>query len=589
MKIQDVTGLKPSQSFSADLVIIGGGPSGITLAREFANSEFSVLLLESGGLEETPEAEALNRVESIGEPSSQAQLEHRIERHGPQAENWTPENQPYGVRCRLLGGASKAWAGKSAPFDAMDFAKRDWIPYSGWPIARETMEPYLDRAAAWMNLGPNLYDERFWDAVDYDPPKPEFDKSLLAPFFWQFARSRIDAVDVMRFGDEFAREKSDNTHLLLNATATKLVHGAPGAVSHVEFKGPGGETHNAAGKRIVLAASGIENPRLLLVSDMGNQNDQVGRYLMDHPSVKIGKVEKKDANRINKRFGFCALNHDGRAHLYMHGAALSHEIQEAEQLNNCALFILEDRAPDDPLDALKRLIKFRSKSIAGDLFALLKSPGMLIKAIGMKILQSGATPSFIKNMIVNTVIFFNPNFVAREFMSGGLPHKLVGLSIEGICEQVPDPDSRIMLSDQTDRFGTPLARVDWKIDQNACRSLARIGQLLRDEFVRTGLPEPELEDWIVENRPEDANVIDVAHVLGTTRMSVDPAYGVVDTDCRVHGMDNLYIAGGSVLPTSSHVNTTLMLLSVVVRLADHLKTELQAMQPAEQTHKTAAE
>ena len=575
MNIQDMTDAPAAGTFSADLVIIGGGPAGITLAREFAGTRISVLLLESGGLKETPETEALNQVESTGEPGSPAQIEKRKDYHGPQAEFWSQETQPYGVRCRALGGSSKAWAGKSAAFDETDFSERDWIPFSGWPIERATLAPYLDRAAEWLNLGPNLYDKSFWDAVNFSAPKPHLNDDLLEPFFWQFAKSRIDAVDVMRFGEEFAKETADNIHVLLNATATKLNADEDGSITEVIFCGPGGETHTARGKRVVLAASGIENPRLLLASNIGNQNDQVGRYLMDHPSVRIARVPKKHTPKTHKRFGFFALNHNGRAHMYMHGLVPSREVQEAEKLNNCALFMLEDRAPDDPLEALKRLLKFRSKKVGSDLLALLKSPGMLIKAFGMKILQSGATPGFIKNLIVNTVIIFNPNFVAREFLSGGLPHKLLGLNIDGICEQAPDPESRITLSQQTDKFGVPLAKIHWKIDANAKRSLARLAEIMREEFIRVGLPEPELEDWIVNDRPEDATIIDVAHTLGTTRMSVNPASGVVDADCRVHGMENLYVTGGSVLPTSSHVNPTLMLLSLTVRLADHLKDEFE--------------
>ena len=559
-----------------DVVIIGGGPAGITLARELANTDHSVLLLESGGLAETSETEQLNAVESIGEPSTPHQVDMRNGRHAPQAELWSHDVQPYGVRCRALGGSSMAWAGKSAAFDDIDFAVRDWIPLSGWPMTRESLAPYLDRAAEWLNLGPNLYDASFWDAVNFGEPKPHIDEKLLAPFFWQFAKSRIDAIDVMRFGDEFAREKASNIRVLLNATATKLISETGNEISSVEFKAPGGETHHASGKRVVLAASGIENPRLLLASGIGNEHDQVGRYLMDHPLVRIARVEKKQTPKLHKRFGFFALNHKGRAHMYMHGLTPSVEVQTREKLNNCALYMLEDRAPDDPLEALKRLLKFRSKKVGSDLFALLKSPGMLIKAFGMKILQSGATPSFIKNLIVNTVIIFNPNFVAREFLSGGLPHKLLGLNIEGICEQVPDPDSRITLSETKDKFGVPLAKVDWKIDANAKRSLARLAELMREEFARAGLPEPTLEDWILNDRPEDATIIDVAHTLGTTRMSVSPQTGVVDADCRVHGTQNLYVTGGSVLPTSGHANPTLMLLTLTVRLADHLKAELAA-------------
>ena len=63
--------------------------------------------------------------------------------------------------------------------------------------------------------------------------------------------------------------------------------------------------------------------------------------------------------------------------------------------------------------------------------------------------------------------------------------------------------------------------------------------------------------------------------MGTTRMSADPAQGVVDADCRVHGMANLYVAGSSVFPTCGSANPTLTIVALALRLAAHLKGTLQ--------------
>jgi choline dehydrogenase-like flavoprotein len=84
------------------------------------------------------------------------------------------------------------------------------------------------------------------------------------------------------------------------------------------------------------------------------------------------------------------------------------------------------------------------------------------------------------------------------------------------------------------------------------------------------LPRPAVPDWVRDGRPDDAVVIDLGHPMGTTRMSDDPATGVVDGNCRVHGVDGLFVAGGSVIPTSGHANPTLMMLALTLRLADHL-------------------
>jgi choline dehydrogenase-like flavoprotein len=62
--------------------------------------------------------------------------------------------------------------------------------------------------------------------------------------------------------------------------------------------------------------------------------------------------------------------------------------------------------------------------------------------------------------------------------------------------------------------------------------------------------------------------------MGTTRMALDPRRGVVDQDCRVHGVENLYIAGSSVFPTCGFANPTLTIVELALRLVDHLKHTL---------------
>jgi choline dehydrogenase-like flavoprotein len=577
----DLARLADGQELDADLLIVGGGPAGLTIAREFFNHHAQVLVLESGRLEEDTRVDALNEVESIGEPRTGAQIERRIALHGAGAPRWSHVAQPYGVRCRVLGGSSHAWAGKCAAFDGIDFERRPWVPYSGWPITRAELEPHLDRAAAQLNLGPNLYGDQLWTLLKGGPPEPHLDPEMLRSFFWQFARSRIDPMDLMRFGPEFVRESAPNVRVLINATVTGVLTDASGnrfdALEVACLEGPRARVR---GKAAVLAASAIENPRLLLASNrvrnggIGNEHDVVGRFLLDHPSVRIARCDGKAAPRIVNRFGFYGVSHQGRTHMYMHGLALPRAVQEREELLNSALYMMEERAPDDPFEAIKRLMRGRSHAPGSDLVAVLKSPGLLAKGLGMKAIQGALMPEWLKTSLVNAMIRLNPNFVVREHLNRGLPHKLMGLTVEGISEQRPDPDSRITLSEAKDPFGVPRAKVNWRIDRQAHRSLARLGQLMSSEFSRVGLPAPTLEGWIANESLDDAAVIDMAHTMGTTRMSDDPGQGVVDSDCRVHGVTGLYVAGSSVFPTSGHANPTLMILALAIRLADHLKTSM---------------
>jgi choline dehydrogenase-like flavoprotein len=420
-------------------------------------------------------------------------------------------------------------------------------------------------------------------------PSAPIDSQMLKSWFWQFARSRIDRLDLMRFGPEFMALRAPNVRVLVNATVTHIDTDESGsAFIGVEVSTIEGARARVRAKTAVLAAGAIENARLLLASrraapeGLGNRNGLVGRFLMDHPGARIGRFKLEDVGPINKRFGFYGVRHRGRRHMYMHGLALSEALQEREGLLHAAAYMMEERAPDDPWDALKRLLRRSSEKPAADMLAVASSPGLLAKGIGMKALESNAVPQRAKDLVVNGMIRLNPNFVAREFQSRGLPHKLTGIVIDGITEQAPDPDSRITLSDRTDALGVPLARVDWRIDERAYASLMRLGHALTAALPRAGLPAPILEDRIIRERPGDAAVIDMAHSCGTTRMSADPARGVVDANAQVHGVNGLYVAGGSVFPTSGHANPTLMIVALAIRLADRIKADFKsrARQPA---------
>lgn len=585
LQLLDLDRWPAGEALEADVVIVGGGPAGLTVARELFGHAAQVLVLESGSQSDPTAAAGLNTVELAGEPVSPARAERRRQFHGASLEHWSHETQPYGVRCRVLGGSSYAWAGKSAAFDALDYAVRPWVPHSGWPVSQEELAPFVDRAASHLNLGPNVYDEALWTLVGRPPPEPPFDPSLVRPFFWQFARSRNDTMDTLRFGPEFAAASAPNVRVVLNATVTRVMTTATAStVVGVEAAARSGTRVEVRGRLVVLAASAIENARLLLASrqvvpsGLGNGHGVVGRYLIDHQGVRLGRFSSSGAAPINRRFGFHGVADQGRTLLYMHGLALPAELQAAEGLLNCAVYFLEERAADDPIESLKRLLQGRSKETLADLAAVAFSPGHVARGVALKALQSGRLPKRVQDLVIETTMRVAPNMAVRAHLDRGIPHKLTGMLVDGISEQRPDPDNRVTLSEARDSLGVPRPRVHWRRDPLARRSLARLAGLVAGELERTGLPAPELEGWVGDETQDDL-AIDMAHTMGTTRMSDDPRQGVVDRQCRVHGVVGLYIAGGSVFPTGGHANPTLMIVALAVRLADHLKCV--ASQPQE--------
>lgn len=541
MKILDLRSMPAGTTLKADLAIVGAGPAGLTIARELAGTKIRVLVLESGGLDFDAEPQKLNEVENIGEPADRGV--GKPGRGYSDDLSWLNEVPAFELRNRAVGGSTHTWVGKCAAFDEIDFARRAWLPGSGWPFDRRSLADALDRAAALLNLGPNIYDERLDGLLRSPPEKLGMDRGLLQPFFWQFSHSRERPGEPLRFRDEFAKTDAGNVETVINATVTRInaEKGGHGPILLQLRKLQGGHAIVEA-RAVALCAGGIENARLLLASGIGNQHDVVGRYLADHPRAVIARFGSTDASRVARHFSFFGLAEGQPTRFYLRGLALSPQLQEREALLNCAAYPVQELAEDDPWIAIKRFRRHGGLRHAVD---ALSSPGIITTGLYRRLVQKR-----------------------------GLPRKLTGLRFDSMVEQLPNPESRVTLSTRLDPLGVPLARVDWKISLQETKSIARLGEVIADEFRRLGLPQPRLADWIANDEPTAASFADMAHPAGTTRMGLDPATSVVDEDARVHGMEGLYVAGSSIFPTPGHANPTLMIVALSIRLADHLKDRL---------------
>ncbi|QGY04692.1 NAD-dependent epimerase/dehydratase family protein [Methylobacterium mesophilicum SR1.6/6] len=520
----------------SDVCIVGSGPAGSTIARELTRSGLRVTMLESGSHERQSDADALDEVENIG----RARLSVDDQWH---------------VRNRIIGGSSHTWGGRCAAFDEIDFEHRPWVPASGWPFRREILVPFLERSAEYLGLvsGEGFSDDRFWRLANRQAPAAP-DPRLLLPFFWQFSRDGEHAYrfEYMRFGPRIDDRLGPNFTLLTNATVIRIDPVESGkAVSSVIVAAPDGQRFTIPARTVVLCAGGIENPRLLLSSDsvvkggLGNDRDLVGRYLMDHPRGSIASFPVESSREVERRFGRFTV----RGNLFRAGLRLSPQLQREEGLLNVAAWLGEEVAPGDPLEALKRIASGRAK-LSEDVGVLAASPGLLVRGLHQYFVQAN-----------------------------GFPRKLSSLTLDAMCEQRPDPDSRITLSDRRDRFGSRLPRIDWRVHPDEERSMRRMAEVARDSFAAMGLPVPELEPWVRHQAPFPDSITDVGHPTGATRMADDPTMGVVDADHQVHGVDGLYVAGSSTFPTAGHANPTQMIVATSLRLADGLKARVRSARP----------
>jgi choline dehydrogenase-like flavoprotein len=168
--------------------------------------------------------------------------------------------------------------------------------------------------------------------------------------------------------------------------------------------------------------------------------------------------------------------------------------------------------------------------------------------------------------------------IRRTLADRKLPSVVLGspsgtYALEFHAEQEPNPDSRLTLSEAKDPWGMPRLRADWRMTDADAEGLKRAYAVLASELARTGVGQLDYdpEQVAAAARKEGAYG---GHHLGGARMSAAPADGVVDTDCRVHGVSNLFLASGAVFPTSGQANPTLTILALTLRLADLLKREL---------------
>ncbi len=141
-------------------------------------------------------------------------------------------------------------------------------------------------------------------------------------------------------------------------------------------------------------------------------------------------------------------------------------------------------------------------------------------------------------------------------------------------EQAPNPDSRVQPGQERDALGQRRVLLDWRLTDLDRHNFVKAAQLYSSVVTRSGIGRIKLVPWLFANDDRWWRRIAAGwHHMGTTRMAEEETKGVVDKDCRVFGLDNLYVAGASVFPTVSYSNPTLTLVALTIRLADHLKRQ----------------
>ena len=495
-------------AIQCDICIVGAGAAGISLALALAESGLDVYVLESGALEPDDATQALYDGESAGMENA----------------------NPLGCRVRYFGGTTSRWQGWCAPLHDTDFAERAWVPHSGWPIEREDLDPYYTRAWTLCEVEPAGEDSAR-DAL------PQFDAEKIGVGFWHYSPPT-------RFGSTYrdALASAPHTTVLLNCNAIRIeTDSAASRVQRIGVAALNGKTGTITARAYVLACGGMENARLLLLSDevqsegLGNRSGALGRFFTQHIEVVAAQVQPTDAAQLAEIFQQ-HRSESVRAHLFT-----APEMQRSLGLLNTGFSFGNPQAYSSGYRALSDLWHAMAAGHWPDDF------GAKVHSVSSDI------DSVVKDILVTR--------------SNAPPY----LNLTAYGEQAPNPDSRIGLSSTVDAFGLRRIRVDWRLGAADRASLRTSTLNLAEELGRMKIGRVKLADWLVDDAaPWPQPIWAGCHHMGTTRMSRDPALGVVNADCRVHDVENLYVAGSSVFPTGGYVPPTLTLIAMALRLADHL-------------------
>jgi choline dehydrogenase-like flavoprotein len=537
-------------AIDAAFCIVGGGPAGITLALKLAETGREVVLLESGDREARDEIQTLNAGEVADE---------------------TLHSPPDKYRVRCLGGSTSIWGGRCMPFDRIDFESRSWIPNSGWPISYDELEPFYRDANALCEAGDFEYDARL--AVP----------GGMQPVIRGFAPAHFDVNGIERFscptnfGDRYSERlaRLPNLRVFLRSTVVRLGASDDGSrIESVEVRSVSNAAFTVRADQVVVAAGGLETPRLLLTSNdvhtegLGNAHGLVGRYYMCHIAGTVGAL-KIHGPRDAVWHGY-DVAWDGT--YCRRRIALRPDVQRVEGVGNVIFRLHHPRIADPahgtgPLSAIFLAQRFISYEYAKRLVS--GSPpsiGTWLRHGYNAVRDSASTARFLMHWARHRTL------AARKFPSIIIRPRTNLFSLDFHAEQLPNPESRVGLSDTVDRFGNRTMRIDWRYTRLDVETVERAFVLLRDELAQTNIGTLQMASD--EADIETALRRDGAyggHHIGTARMGASERTGVVDRHGKVFGLSNLFVAGSAIFPTSSQANPTLTIVATSLRLAKHLR------------------
>jgi choline dehydrogenase-like flavoprotein len=540
----------------ADVCVVGGGAAGISLTLALSGQGLNVILLESGRVGEHAPTQALY----AGEVSDERM-------HSP----------PDKYRQRRMGGSTTIWGGRCMPFDPIDFEVRGHVPHSGWPISFDDLKPFYPEANELSEAGRFSYDADEALGPSAAPMIRGFDSEVVRTNGLERFSCPTD------FGKRYERRLrvAQDVQVLLGANCTAVrIDPDTRDVRELEVATLSGKRFSVAPRAAVLATGGLETARLLLASNdvspagLGNEHDVVGRYYMCHIAGNVGTLVLNGTPRdvrhgyevspegiyCRRRLSIAAS--EQRRHGLANGVARLHFPR-----------ITDPRHRNGVLSGLflaRHLISYEYGKRLND--GSPATAGVYARHLLNVVSDPVDTTAFLAHWVTRRTL------AQRKFPSVILRNRTNRFSLEMHGEQMPNPQSRVRLTEKRDALGMPQLHVDWKYGSDDIDSVRRSLDLMAQEFERTGTGQLRYDADTLE---EDLMRFGAygGHHIGTARMGTNVRTSVVDPDCKLHSVNNLFVAGSAAFPTSSQANPTLTLVALSLRLGQHLSQRLATRVP----------
>lgn len=529
------------------VVVVGAGPAGISLALELETLGVPVLLLEAGG----------RRINAAGQDIYRAESLHGG--HGP----------VHRYRHRVLGGTSAVWGGRCIPLDPIDLEDRPWIPHAKWPISYGDLAQHYPRALALCQAGSACFIAS--EALPHEDGAGIFDMRDADLVTDRVERFSEPTHFGRRYHDQLKR--SSLVTAVMNASVLRVTAEEGGRrVKGVTICLPNGSRQSLLAGTVVIATGAIETARLLLSSDtekrcgLGNERDLVGRFYQSHLEGHVGELVLTPGAAARMDYGRDAAGVYCRRYLW-----LSPEAQRREQLAGLAMRPTHAKVADPehghPVLSAMYLVK-----------------GMLLPeyARGMNSTEHAeagrvgrASDVYLRH--IANVVRGSPRLAAfaadwtrrrvlakRKLPSVFLTDPTGHYPIDVNAEQTPNPGSRIMLGDRRDALGQRRVVIRWRASQEDRLRVARGVSVAGRALERAGVGRIFMHD--IEQQLARLTPIG-GHHIGTARMAETSSSGVVDRHGEAFDVSGLYVLGAASFPTSGFANPTLTIVALAIRMA----------------------